>query len=257
MATFGKIGATPLFKHWSAADYVRSGLIALWDGTENNGFGNHDPDATLLTNLVGGNSLTPVKSSYTITPSSIHLVSNGMYADVPGINDANNSGEWSVQIVAKNNSTSTSGAQCLFTLAGYGGNSSHKPQLYDANGVNTCGCNAINIGTAAGWTTLLGIAPLQIRTITLTIDSKSSSANTYYACYRNDILTKSGGRAKSANAGTYTERISIACFNPANSSQYWWMRDIEIFSVRVYLKVLSASDISHNYTVDKLRFNLT
>lgn len=37
--------------HLSAAEYVQDGLIAMWDGIENAGWGVHDPNATTWTNL--------------------------------------------------------------------------------------------------------------------------------------------------------------------------------------------------------------
>ena len=38
---------------YSASDYVQDGLVALWDGIENSGWGVHDPDAQSWTDLTG------------------------------------------------------------------------------------------------------------------------------------------------------------------------------------------------------------
>ena len=38
----------------TARDYVQDGLIAMWDGIENAGWGVHDPSATTWVNLAGG-----------------------------------------------------------------------------------------------------------------------------------------------------------------------------------------------------------
>ena len=37
----------------TARDYVQSGLVAMWDGIENAGWGTHDPNATTWKNLKG------------------------------------------------------------------------------------------------------------------------------------------------------------------------------------------------------------
>jgi hypothetical protein len=42
----------------TARDYVQSGLIAMWDGIENAGWGTHDPNATVWKDLVGNSDLT-------------------------------------------------------------------------------------------------------------------------------------------------------------------------------------------------------
>ena len=41
----------------TARDYVQDGLIAMWDGIENAGWGVHDSSATTWKDLVGGNDL--------------------------------------------------------------------------------------------------------------------------------------------------------------------------------------------------------
>ena len=43
---------------YTAKDYVQDGLIAMWDGIENAGFGVHDPNATVWKDLVGEFDLT-------------------------------------------------------------------------------------------------------------------------------------------------------------------------------------------------------
>ena len=38
----------------TAKDYVQDGLIAMWDGIENAGWGSHDSDITIWKDLIGG-----------------------------------------------------------------------------------------------------------------------------------------------------------------------------------------------------------
>lgn len=38
----------------TARDYVQAGLVAMWDGIENAGWGVHDPNATVWKDLIGG-----------------------------------------------------------------------------------------------------------------------------------------------------------------------------------------------------------
>lgn len=41
----------------TARDYVQDGLVAMWDGIENAGWGVHDPNATVWKDLVGTNNI--------------------------------------------------------------------------------------------------------------------------------------------------------------------------------------------------------
>ena len=41
----------------TARDYVQDGLVAMWDGIENAGWGVHDPNATVWKNLVGAEDM--------------------------------------------------------------------------------------------------------------------------------------------------------------------------------------------------------
>ena len=43
---------------YTAKDYVQDGLIAMWDGIENAGWGVHDPNATVWRDLLGDNDIT-------------------------------------------------------------------------------------------------------------------------------------------------------------------------------------------------------
>ena len=52
------VGATMLKQGKTARDYVQSGLVAMWDGIENAGFGVHDSNATIWKDLVGNQDMT-------------------------------------------------------------------------------------------------------------------------------------------------------------------------------------------------------
>ena len=47
------VGATMLKQGKTARDYVQDGLVAMWDGIENAGYGIHDTNATTWKNLIG------------------------------------------------------------------------------------------------------------------------------------------------------------------------------------------------------------
>lgn len=244
MATFGKIGARPLVKKWGASDYVKTGLIALWDGTENAGFGIHDPNATSLANLVGGNALTPANSKYTITNDSMHVKSCILTATVSGLNDAYVARQLTIQIVARSNSSDTSTASTsLFSVSG-----NNQPKVWGTSW--QVSCSKFGIGQGSGWDTKLNATYGNIVSVSLVVSpSGSNVVGTFYnGTTKGNVMS----RPVSANT-TDVDKIGIAGY--ADNARA--MLDADIFSVRVYNKTLSESEISHNYTVDKLRFNLT
>lgn len=58
----------------TARDYVQDGLIAMFDGVENDGFGIHKNSLTVWKNLVGENSITSINLSgnYTVLANCLH-----------------------------------------------------------------------------------------------------------------------------------------------------------------------------------------
>ena len=56
---WAKSGGVP-----TARDYVQDGLIAMWDGIENAGWGVHDPNATVWKDLFGGFDLTVNRNAF-------------------------------------------------------------------------------------------------------------------------------------------------------------------------------------------------
>ena len=72
MATFGKIGTVHMMKGWTARDYIRDGLVALWDGIENAGWGTHDSNAAIWKDLVGDMDFTEFGGGKTWEDDALH-----------------------------------------------------------------------------------------------------------------------------------------------------------------------------------------
>ena len=62
----------------TAKDYVQDGLVAMWDGIENTGWGVHDPNATVWKNLVSSGDLR-IGSNATVVENGVD-VSDGRIA---------------------------------------------------------------------------------------------------------------------------------------------------------------------------------
>lgn len=90
-AAWAKAGGVP-----TAKDYVQDGLIAMWDGVENAGWGVHDQNATVWKDLVGGYDIPLNEGCYAWKNDQIEstLVTPGQYAgivDIPRLDYAKGS----------------------------------------------------------------------------------------------------------------------------------------------------------------------
>ena len=66
------------FQKYTARDYVQDGLVAMWDGIENAGWGTHDDAATVWKDLTGnGNDATIVKSESYLRSAPLTVLRQG------------------------------------------------------------------------------------------------------------------------------------------------------------------------------------
>ena len=61
--TFGKLGLNKLLSI-SAKDYVKDNLVAMWDGIENIGWGQHDNNTSIWKDLIGERDATIVNGIF-------------------------------------------------------------------------------------------------------------------------------------------------------------------------------------------------
>lgn len=224
--TFGKIGTKPLFKHWTARDYVQNGLIAMWDGIENAGWGTHDPNATVWKDLVSG-SLSTLEQGVSWTSNSAKTSEIGTrWAAVSG-NTAND--VLSLTAVFKTYDSTT--LQFIY--------------------LNTYRRNCLGITTNS-----LGIGLRQSIPITtpsgkvwsLTVNYSTTSSQTADAAYVDGSINTNRGSSNFANPQSYGSNIGGGYNNG-------WFSG-EIYNIRAYSSALTAEEIAYNYIVDKIRFNL-
>ena len=236
----GFINSRAILPPPTARDYVQDGLIAMWDGIENAGWGVHDPNATVWKDLTGNHVL-----SYEFTPS---FTDNAF--ELPGINkvahcesnlwrDAVNSNQCTVEICFKG--YSFGGNNSIIALSV--GIASNTERAWWQWGNVAFG---YRLSSASTWSkdTLLP------RGETDDVSLSFPLADMYMNGTR--VVTGSPGtlniQSKTlviGRIGSYTSRIN----------GFVTMR-ADIHSIRIYNKVLTAEEIAHNYKIDKERFNL-
>lgn len=220
----------------TALNYERNGLIAMWDGIENAGWGKHDTNNRL-----------------------INLVENGLFGDISGGTIAANY----LDITTRLGSSVSSNLSDYMTVEWCGDytNSSHTqypifgfPSTSTAGSVGAYSWDAqkpLRMFRSINWPTITD-APITDDRLatTLTVafrrDAQSTTDNMLY-------VMGCGGEVKfTSNATTSYAIVSSGKFYVGANSF-----PMKVHCARIYNRALTAEEIAHNYAIDKARFKLS
>lgn len=261
--TFGKIGARPLVKSWTARDYVQDGLVGQFDAIENVAFGTHDTSGSEWVDILNPECKIPLGSGEywgddflfsNKTKSVASVYYNGMLVDWFGrcfkSNDASVLTAFTIEIGVKYDTYQFSpGTICQF-------NNTAAPFLafkdtwnngsYQINGSVNNGEFYIRENTNVS----MYVGDFIGRTnVVFALAWTFSNVAGEYAIYNNGVKQTVGTNSlvltptATALNGTWTTNIGHT-----EDCKYMW--------VRLSNKVRTADEIAHNYAIDKLRFNL-
>jgi len=220
-----KIGAdrkeTPLMCN----SYVKDGLVAMWDGTENAGWGTHDSNATTWKDLIGTNDLVcgdPFDSnSLVANKHSTYRSNTSLTTD--GILQAEICLNWPSPITGA-------------LVASFRGNT----RIFAYAIPSRCG-----ICVASGETGY-GTWPSGQHTFSVSYSGSQSTG----------LAIDSIPRARSSGTDGWQTTGGIQLVRNSYSSESQSL-DGNIYSVRLYSRALTAEEIAWNCEIDKRRFNLT
>ena len=221
----------------TARDYVQDGLVAMWDGIENAGWGVHDPNATTWKDLSGNGhdllsngtasfgtdhaELDAIRFFYKSTDISPFFSGTGLTAQVVStkIGDRVNCGLYSIGLDTR----------FLWMWSSYqqgGGKMAFSKFVYSSN----VGSTYPNIAS----------------------DAKTSFTLTHANGVANTFVNKTADRTASVSPLSVSgiDRIAIGKIQAYNNFKG------NIYCVRHYSRALTAEEIAHNYAIDKARFNL-
>ena len=216
----------------TAKDYVQDGLVAMWDGIENAGWGTHDASATTWKDLIGQYDGAVNLSGLSWGEDRLHFTAgyNVNFGSVP-------IGGGALWLEVCVDTTSTTSFTCY---VGQGGSRyiacpgrdptsvvfrSNQPGSVGALGYTG---NARPHTISAGYT-------LDALTLYIFADAVERAKKTYAAAYR---FSSTGLLMNREYNATYGSGV------------------FDAHSVRVYSRVLTADEIARNYNIDKARFNL-
>ena len=226
----------------TARDYVQSGLVAMWDGIENAGWGVHDDEATAVKNLVTNvSNRFPVSTIGSVSVASDALrftCANGgafTFSVTSPAATANSTIE-SVWRIVSMPSAPTANCYVAQFLGGYA-----RLPLINSTGAQIAywggvGQPILDISAVGGTSRISA--------------SWTSDANNGTVCYKygNVLRTYTSYNAPTGGATAFF-------YAPSTTS---WPQGtvIDLHSVRIYNRALTASEIAANYAIDKARFGL-
>ena len=227
------VGATMLKQGKTARDYVQDGLIAMWDGIENAGWGVHDPNATVWTNLIEGNDTLPMRANWSFRDNSVYIARrNSVNTNIPSacFRTAYQAEKWHAEMALYAEMTDiNSDAGFIIYNQKFGLWMKPTPILTTrnvANQVTLCSSpSGINFGI------------------------RVSSEDSHYVEF-----FKNGSLFVRQQAWGGTDVGPLSSIAPTQNPSCGF--DMRIYSWRIYSRALTAEEIAHNYAIDKERFNL-
>lgn len=212
----------------TARDYVQDGLIAMWDGIENAAWGVHDPSATTWKDLAGNNDATPVDGTYSWESDS--FVCNGI-----GLVSAYSSDFQSVEVVVRvrEDLQTTTYAPIFGTLS-------------ESNAKGVFWLPSLNYLRFYNGTS--NSLPTTETELNGTFSAVSVSPSTIVF---KDAEIKNTKRVSYWNIVGFQSDVFKIGGSDKNNKCFGYIK-----SVRVYNRVITSSEILHNYEIDKARFNL-
>ena len=220
----------------TAKDYVQDGLIAMWDGIENAGWGVHDPNATVWKDLVKGLILKRTNGENVWNDDS--AVFDGNNNNVMSVNfsilrDAVYGGSLTIESVFHPTDSTFKGNNALMS---YGGDTSRAIWIWGTD-CNFTYRKSNNKNAGA---------------ISNDADNQMtfSSEGVYKAGVRLSNVIQ--GTASDSDDNLIVGRIPFYYTQIGNYNAFRGL----IKSLRFYNRAISSAEIVANYAIDKARFNL-
>ena len=232
--------------------YVTDGLIAMWDGEDNQGTGVHDPSAKTWVDLAGNHeAMQFTNAAPAIGSNYLHFNSGGGFiTDAADIGAALNAEACTVEIVCNPVSLVNDGT--LFACVDYVNGAKHRTAWVRS------GNGRVN-GVIASMEYKAGDESYEpYQRYDQTVNDVRSYSFTYSAdkcrVYRNGAAeVVAEGVNKGVNCEPSTAWFSVGQRTSKNG-QSAGMANMKVYALRVYNRVLTADEIAANHAQDVARF---
>jgi hypothetical protein len=232
----------------SAKDYIQDGLIAMWDGIENAGWGVHDPSTTVWKDLVGIYDGT-VGANVVVMDNCMSF--NGTIGEANAVKVGKVT-FGSPQFVTfetvfiKDHDAEVS----VYNEAVFGQTENNTPMV-SMFVKSKLSVQYVKLGTSTTLGISYGSAPFGMR--------EMMSASFRYASDKIQLFKDGVVVASKSNDSTPIDMSSTShnfyiggdSYNP---EEYTLLG--RVFNLRIYSRALTAEEIAYNYNIDKQRFGL-
>lgn len=234
---------------FTARDYVQDGLVGLYDGIENAGWGIHENSLSVWKNLVNSPE-APTVFPYDIELTNAvvaidHIYFNGVDAQgiAPKVSFASDqpfvSGMTLESVFEKTGSTSASASVGWSAARG----SAWRPSITIGNSsVSVIGNNN-------------GLAEIANENKKVSVTGIFSNGSRGVAALNGSVYYD--GQNLAVNWGATTNRFRVGAYGSGSGDATGSYREQNQFCIRIYNRSLSYEEIAWNYAVDKARFGLT
>ena len=219
----------------TAKDYVQSGLVAMWDGIENAGWGTHDASATTWKDLIGADDLAIGSDT-----SKAHFTHAALWRDKSfgALLTGNLSWPLTVEMIIDVDSSFTGSANPRFFAFGNDPSVRREFDCYTANAADAPRMFEPSRYGHFGRSSSTGLWALSV-----------SFADDTSVDFRDNICAKSiSTTLKSLSAPV---KLNIGAWYNTYSAMTGLY-----YCVRIYSRALTADEIARNYAIDKARFGL-
>ena len=234
------VGAKMMWTGYTARDYVQNGLIAMWDGIENAGWGVHDPNATVWKDLSGkGNDFTIEHGVFTsdALDSEVNSMNDNVQAcavESAEIQTALRNNILTVEIVSQ--TLAMNNRRGLFGLTS------------KTSFITSAGMYYVSISGFPGWICWRGSYRLNVQNF-----STKRTTSFVFSGTTSEFYTDGLYKAKNTSG---TGSNSVGSFGLNTVGTNGGKGRIIYNSVRLYSRAITAEEIAANYAVDTARFNL-
>lgn len=234
----------------TAKDYVQDGLIAMWDGIENAGWGVHDPNATVWKNLVGTEDMVFNQSfEYDIYNDSVLFRDDNRSGyrarsqmSITMTNDMTIEG----MMLVPNVSPVWAVRMCVGLL--YGPKIGVFPFARGKNNIPALKYTASYNDTTDRYFKEPTKGETTSSTIVFTREDKS-----FDGYYNGEFVSTIGSQEDNWIGDNI---VLNPVFVYKQISDYMIGCDFRMHYMRIYSRALTAEEIAHNYAIDKARFSL-
>ena len=234
----------------TAKDYAQDGLIAMWDGIENAGWGIHDPAATVWKDLVGGKTYNLKTNYHRFSDNSFDFVGEHQGADasitLTSLN-APYANDFTCRVVVHTGSVCPEG---YYMIMGGVVNENYEQGVYVSNGHFA---KQIEVRKEYSGEVVSRVPLNFVKNRGYSFDIVWHRGTLTFDGYMNGGYVGSGNipqdEFERLSYETATKRMGAWGFETLKTP-------FSIHQDAFYNRALIAEEIAHNYTIDKARFNL-